>query len=166
MPDSDAWRSLPAVPACAGAFAALRAGDFADWKGLSGCTRRDVEDAFGPSEPFTGVLGPGRRHVADDLGPAGVHVIYDGDRVAAIALFPRWSADRLAPLGGPEDESPSGDGVEYTQLTWAERGLMAHVSRLDRSLWIIVAFEPAPLDAIRTSPLFHLGIHERVEAPR
>jgi len=159
MPES--WRTLPPVPACATAFAALRTGDFSAWNGLTGCTRRDAEDAFGPSEAFTGLLGPGRRHVVEGVGPMGVHVAYNGDHVVAVALAPTWTADRLAPLGPPDDESPSGDGIEHRQLTWAERGLIAHISQLDTALWIVVAFAPSPLDVVRTSSLFHLGIHER-----
>lgn len=160
--DDPSWRSLPVTPGCAEALAALRDGAFADWRGLAGCGRRELEDAFGPSEAFTGVLGPGRRHLPADSAPFGVQVGYAGATVLAVAVQPRWTAEALAALGPADDDIPSGFGPEYHQLTWTERGLIAHVAHVGSQVWLAVGFAPVPLDALATSPLYRLGVRERV----
>ena len=112
--------------------------------------RAAAEAAFGPSEPgpdgvgpLMGELTPFRRYPPVTLGPYGVVVWFDADRVRLVDVpSPALDATGLLPLGAPELEAASSLEVFHSQLVWPSRGLAAHVSKADGSLRALYAFGP------------------------
>ena len=90
-----------------------------------------------------GVLSPFRRYPPVAVGPYGVVVWFEDDRVHLVDVpSPALDAAALLPLGEPEIEAPSGLEVFHSQLAWPSRGLAAHVSKADGSVRALHAFGP------------------------
>jgi hypothetical protein len=154
--------SMEPNPACVTSLLALVDGRWSDYTGLAGCTRRDLDEAFGASEDSTGELGPSRRWSAPGESRRSIEAIYTNGKLVTVLVRPRWTAEALAPLGPWDEEVPSGYAPSMRQRTWAGRGLIAHVDLSTNQVWTLAAFGASSMEAIRGSPMYRLGGSEHV----
>lgn len=141
--------AVDAAPGCREALAALVAGRLAGFTGLGGCTRADVDAAFG-----TAASGRPGHYPAAGIAANGIDVLFDGDRPVRVVM----SRPTLGPapeqlLGPPESAMGSKLGGATKQFIYPSRGLALHYRAAEQRYIAVVAFPVMTVDEYLASPL-------------